>query len=141
MRFGCAAFGLLLLLAVNLCAQDSSAQPTLEQLRGDYNASTLVVRVIVKDTTPLTKDHHYACIANGRFVEAFKGENLKGKRIAFYVRAEAGCDTQYNGDRFAFLLRRLNRQINAWVYEQWSIYPFTKETLTSLRKLRKTGGG
>ena len=142
MKFRFASLGLTLLIAVGVRAQGTFANPSLEQLRDDYNASTLVVRVTLKNTSvPSDDDHYYQCIVHGKFADAFKGKIHKGEPIDFFVRAKDGCDvTLHKGDRFVFLLRRFNRQINAWVYEQWSIHPFSKQTLANLRKLRKTGG-
>jgi hypothetical protein len=142
MKLWLATFGLSLLFAPAVFAQDSYGNASYDQLRDDYNASSMVLRVAVKNTSPLTdQNDYYQCVAHGKPVDAFKGGIHKGKPVDFFVPAKAGCDTNvHKGDRFVFLLRRFNRKLNAWVYEQWSIHPFTKETLAKLRKLRKTDG-
>lgn len=128
----------VLALPIHLPAQDDEKWPSLNYLRSDYKAVSVVAHVSFKHAEITGRVGGYEnWSVSATVLEPFKGRFKKGDVINYFQGAEAGLKQEYfNGEKIVFLLaEREHGQVHYSVLEN-STLPYTTDRVKKLRLIR-----
>jgi hypothetical protein len=131
----------LLIIAPLLAAQDDPSWPSLNYLRSDYKAVSVVahVRIAKAEITNRVGGYENWKI-NAVVIEPFKGTLKKGDTFEYFHGAEAGFKQEYfTGEKIVFLLseRDKERKLHYSVLEN-STLPYTQDRVAKLRRIQRS---
>jgi hypothetical protein len=109
---------IILLLPMAGMAQDDEEWPSLKYLRSDYQSSSVVAHVRIREAEIVNRiggyeDWRVVC----EVIEPFKGKFRKGDRFEYFHGAEAGFRKEwFAGEKIIFLIRNFHEKDRRWVY-------------------------
>jgi len=129
-----------LLFSVCLLGQDDASWPSLNYLRNDYKAVSVVAHVHIQQAEITGRVGGYEnWKVTATVLESLKGRVKKGDVIEYYHGAEAGLKRQYfDEEKIVFLLAEYDRdqKVHYSVLEN-STLPVTPDRLSKLRLIKK----
>ena len=135
------AFIILLVLPVCVFAQDDEEWPSLDYLRSDYKAVSVVAHIRIQRAEITSRIGGYEnWTINAEVLEPFKGKFKKGDVFVYVHGAEAGFKQEYfTGEKIVFLLaeRDQNRKLYYAVLEN-STLPHTNDRIRKLRLIKRS---
>ena len=134
------AFIVLLVVPSYVSAQDDESWPSLNYLRSDYKAVSVVAHVRIQQAEITGRVGGYEnWKINAVVLESIKGRFKKGEAIEYLHGAEAGFKQEhFTGEKIVFLLaeRDRDRKLHYSVLEN-STLPYTKDRVRKLRLIRR----
>jgi hypothetical protein len=131
----------LIVAPVFAVAQDDRDWPSLNYLRSDYKAVSIVAHVRIQQAEITNRVGGYEnWKINAVVIEPFKGTLKKGEAFEYFHGAEAGFKQEYfSGEKIVFLLseRDKQRKIHYSVLEN-STLPYTKDRVIKLRRIQRS---
>ena len=131
----------LLIMAPLFATQDDPNWPSLNYLRNDYKAVSIVAHVRIEKAEITNRVGGYEnWKINAVVMESFKGTLKKGDAFEYFHGAEAGFKQEYfAGEKIVFLLseRDKERTVHYSVLEN-STLPYTKDRVTKLRSIQRS---
>ena len=131
----------LLIMAPLFATQDDPNWPSLNYLRNDYKAVSIVAHVRIEKAEITNRVGGYEnWKINAVVMESLKGTLKKGDAFEYFHGAEAGFKQEYfAGEKIVFLLseRDKERTVHYSVLEN-STLPYTKDRVTKLRSIQRS---
>src|ERR1051325_3809248 len=133
----------LLIMAPLFATQDDPNWPSLNYLRNDYKAVSIVAHVRIEKAEITNRVGGYEnWKINAVVIESFKGTLKKGDAFEYFHGAEAGFKQEYfAGEKIVFLLSQRDREGKGKIYYsvlENSTLPYTKDRVAKLRSIQRS---